>query len=67
MITGTIIVEENQLVIKLNKDCVPIQDDFENLIAARDLILAAVEGYEKNFQKKFLEEARKTPPYEEKF
>ncbi len=67
MISGTVSIINNSLIIDLTVDGRIVTNDFEKLMLLRDVVMDAVNNFEKENQKKFLEEAKQAPKYEEKF
>lgn len=66
MINASVIIKDGKVIsIELTKDGVPCSDYFNNLLLIRNMIVKAVDEYEKDFQKQFVEEAKNTKPYED--
>jgi len=64
MISGKVIIVKNKIFsMDLHQNGYQFKRDIDQLLALRDIILDAVDNYEREYQKKFLEEAKNTPPY----
>lgn len=64
MISGKVIIVKNKIFqMDLNQNGYSFKRDIDQLLALRDIVLDAVDNYEKEYQKKFLDEAKDAPPY----
>lgn len=66
MINGTVIIKEGKVFsVELTKDGESCDDPFQKLMLLRDIVRQAVDNYEKDNQRTYIEEARNAKPYED--